>query len=398
MEAARRQGLGSQLDFATGFNILGQSMAHAYTPGLKVTARAVVKKQRRLPLPGETLVEKGHKVKGDDIVARTALPGNVQTVNVAGLLGVPPEDVPSLMMKKAGDSVAKDEVMALSKGLFGLFKSEVKSPVAGTVENVSSITGQVILREPPEPVQVDAYIEGAVSEVIPREGVVVETEASFVQGIFGVGGEVRGVIRMIVDKPDVVVTAAQIPDDCKGQVLVGGSLVRYDAIERAVKLGAKAIVVGGIEDATLRSFLGYDIGVAITGSEKKGLTIVATEGFGEMRMAQRTFELLQSLAGKMASVNGATQIRAGVIRPEVIVPADTKLGEIKQSTAEGGLALGMPVRIIRQPNFGRIGTVTSLPVELQTIETEAKARVLGVELEDGTKVLLPRANVEIIES
>jgi len=298
-------------------------MAHAYTPGLKVTARTLVRKQRRLPLPGETLVDKGHQVKGDDIVARTALPGNVQTVNVAGLLGVPPEDVPSLMSKKSGDAVAKDEVMALSKGFFGLFKSEVKAPVAGTVENVSSITGQVILREPPEPVQVDAYIQGTVSEVIPREGVVVETEASFVQGIFGVGGEVRGVIRMIVEQPDVVVTAALIPDDCKGQVLIGGSLVKYDAIERAVKLG-----VGGIEDATLRSFLGYDIGVAITGSEKKGLTVVATEGFGEMRMAQRTFELLKSLVGKMASVNGATQIRAGVIRPEVIVPAETNLGEI----------------------------------------------------------------------
>ena len=351
-------------------------MAHAYTPGLKVTGRTLVRKQRRLPLPGETLANKGQRVKGDDIVARTALPGNVQTVNVAGLLGVPPEDVPSLMMKKAGDAVAKDEVMALSKGFFGLFKSEVKAPVSGTVENVSSITGQVILREAPEPVQVDAYIEGLVSDVIPREGVVVETEASFVQGIFGVGGEVRGVVRVIVDRPDVVVTAAMIPSDCNGQVLIGGSLVKYDAIEKAVKLGVKAIVVGGIEDSTLRSFLGYDIGVAITGSEKKGLTVVATEGFGEMRMAQRTFDLLKSLAGRMASVNGATQIRAGVIRPEVIVPSDTNLGEIKQSTAEGGLALGMPVRIIRQPNFGKIGKVTSLPVELQTIETEAKARVL----------------------
>ena len=71
-------------------------MAHAYTPGLKVTARTLVKKQRRLPLPGETRVEQGQRVKGDDIVAHTALPGNVTTVNVGGLLGVPPEDVPSM--------------------------------------------------------------------------------------------------------------------------------------------------------------------------------------------------------------------------------------------------------------------------------------------------------------
>jgi hypothetical protein len=373
-------------------------MAHAYTPGLKVTARTVVRKQRRLPLPGETLAAKGQRVAGDDIVARTALPGTVQTVNVAGLLGVPPEDVPSLMSKKAGDPVAKDEVIALSKGFFGLFKSEVKAPVAGTIENVSSVTGQVILREPPEPVQVDAYVEGTVSEVILHEGVIVETEASLVQGIFGVGGEVRGTIKMIVKSPDTVVTAAEVPAECKGCVLVGGSLVRHDAIERALAMGAKAIVVGGIEDSTLRKFLGYDIGVAITGSEKKGLTIVATEGFGEMRMAQRTFDLLKSLEGRMASVNGATQIRAGVIRPEVIVPVRDAGNLAVQSKAEGGLALGMAVRIIRQPNFGRIGKVTELPVELQGIETEAKARVLEVELEDGKRVLLPRANVEIIES
>jgi len=373
-------------------------MAHAYTPGLKVTTRTLVRKQRRLPLPGETLAVKGQHVRGDDIVARTALPGNVTTVNVGGLLGVPPEDVPSLMIKQAGEPVRKDEVIALSKGFFGLFKSEVKSPVDGTIENVSSVTGQVIMREPPQPVQVDAYVEGVVSEVIPREGVVVETEASLVQGIFGVGGEVRGTLRTIVDSPDKVVTAADIPAECRGQILIGGSLVRYDAIEVAVARGAKAIVVGGIEDATLRKFLGYDIGVAITGSENKGLTVIATEGFGQMRMAQRTFDLLRSLEGKMASANGATQIRAGVIRPEVIVPApDGKKEEVRQSQVEGGLALGVLVRIIRQPHFGEIGRVTSLPVELQDIETEARCRVLEVELDGGQRVLLPRANVEIIE-
>lgn len=372
-------------------------MAHAYTPGLKVTPRTLVRKQRRLPLPGETIVKQGDKVKGDDIVARTALPGNVQTVNVGGLLGVPPEDIPGLMTKKVGDTVEKDEVIALSKGLFGLFKSEVKAPVAGTIENASSITGQVILREAPEPVQVDAYIEGVVSEVIPREGVVVETEASFVQGIFGVGGEVRGLLKTIVGSPGEVVMAKHITPECKDHVLVGGSLITSEAIEAALSARARAIVAGGIEDATLRKFLGYDIGVAITGSEKKGLTLVATEGFGEMRMAQKTFDLLKSLEGRMASVNGATQIRAGVIRPEVIVPHADRAAEQTLSQVEGGLALGVPVRIIRQPHFGAIGRVTGLPVELVSIETEAKARVLEVELESGERVTLPRANVEIIE-
>jgi hypothetical protein len=372
-------------------------MAHAYTPGLKVTSRTHIRKVRRLPLPGETLVEKGARVKGDDIVARTAVPGNVQTVNVAGLLGIPAEDVPHLMIKKVGDPVQKNEVIARSKGLFGLFKSEVRSPITGTVESISPVTGQVILREPPQPVQIDAYIDGIVDEVIPREGVVVANDVSLVQGIFGVGGETRGKLKRIAAAPDDIIRPDQIKTDCQGQILIAGSLITYEVIEQALRVGARAIVGGGIEDATLRKFLGYDIGVAITGSEKKGLTVIVTEGFGTMRMAKRTFDLLTSLEGKMASVNGATQIRAGVIRPEVIVPCDGAAGEIKPSQAEGGLALGMAVRIIRQPHFGKIGKVTALPVELQTIETEAKVRVLEVELETGERIILPRANVEIIE-
>jgi len=372
-------------------------MAHAYTPGLKVTSRTHIRKIRRLPLPGETLVEKGAQVKGDDIVARTAVPGNVQTVNVAGLLGIPPEDVPNLMIKKVGDPVKKDEVIARSKGLFGLFKSEVRSPVDGTVESISPVTGQVILREPPQPVQIDAYIDGIVDEIIPREGVVVANDVSLIQGIFGVGGETRGILKRIADAPDEIVPAEKIGPDCQNRILIAGSLITYEVIEKALQFGARAIVGGGIEDSTLRRFLGYDIGVAITGSEKKGLTIIVTEGFGTMRMAKRTFELLSTLEGKMASVNGATQIRAGVIRPEVIVPCTDSSGEAKPSQAEGGLALGMLVRIIRQPHFGKIGKVIALPVELQTIETEAKVRVLEVELENGEHIVLPRANVEIIE-
>ncbi len=372
-------------------------MAHAYTPGLKVTGRTLVRKQRRLPLPGETLVEKGQRVKGDDVVARTELPGNVTTVNVGGLLGVPPEDVPGMMTKAVGAAVAKDEVIALSKGFLGLFKTEVKSPVAGTVESISHVTGQVIMREAPEPVQVDAYIEGVVSEVLPREGVVVETMASLVQGIFGVGGEVRGVVHVVADSPETVLTADRITPDCRGKVVVGGSLIEYGAIEEGVRQGARALIGGGIEDSTLRKFLGYDIGVAITGHERKGLTVVATEGFGEMRMARKTFDLLKSLEGKVASVNGATQIRAGVIRPEVIVPLGDDKPETTQNAAEAGLSLGMLVRIIRQPHFGAIGKVVALPVELESIETEAKVRVLEVELEGGVRVRMPRANVEIIE-
>ena len=179
-------------------------------------------------------------------------------------------------------------------------------------------------------------------------------------------------------------------------MVVGGSLVTYEALIKAREIGVRGIVVGGVDDFDLRRFLGYDIGVAITGSEEIGLTLVITEGFGEIRMADRTFELLKSLDGRKASVNGATQIRAGVLRPEVIVPLE-EIEAKEERESEPRLEVGVRVRAIREPYFGRIGVVKSLPVELRQLETESKVRVVEVEFEDGTTAVLPRANVEIIE-
>ena len=68
-------------------------MAHAYTPGLRVTEQTLVRRERRLPLKGEVLVARGDTVSARTVVARTLLQGNVQTVNLASALGVYPREV-----------------------------------------------------------------------------------------------------------------------------------------------------------------------------------------------------------------------------------------------------------------------------------------------------------------
>jgi len=375
-------------------------MAHSYTPGLKVTAFTTIRRERKLPLPGDVLVKVGQRVAASDIVARTQLPGNVQAVNVANLLGVLPEDVEEFLTKPVGSAVDKGEVFAESKSFFGLFRSKGHAPVKGTIESVSKVTGQVLLREEPIPVEVDAYVDGTIVEVHPRSGVTVETRGTFIQGIFGVGGETAGELHVAVSGPQEPLEERAIDAACRGKVVVGGAYVTTAVLRKAIAQGVKAVVIGGFDDHDLRQLLGYDLGVAITGSEELGITLIVTEGFGSIPMASRTFDLLRSCEGRHVSVSGATQIRAGVQRPEIVAPAPEGAGtrEAAHDSVEGGMKPGDTVRVIRQPYFGRIGKVTALPPELMPLETEAKVRVLEVDFGNGSRTLLPRANVEMIES
>lgn len=375
-------------------------MAHAYTPGLKVSELTHIVKLRRLPLKGQVIASKGDQVKAETVVARTELPGNVQPLKAASILGVHQADLMDVMLKKEGGTVARDEIIATSRSFFGLFKSHCKSPCDGVIESISTVTGQVIIREPPIPVEVNAYIDGVITEVLPNEGVVVEAEGAFIQGIFGVGGETHGQLAIATDDPSRPLRAEDLKPEHRDRIVVGGSQVDIDSINQARQLGVLGLVVGGIDDADLRAFLGYDLGVAITGHENLGVTVIVTEGFGRMTMARRTFELFRKFDGRKVSINGATQIRAGVMRPEICIPVGPP-GREAGARAQGdskGMVLGSPIRVIRMPHFGALGEVVELPPELQKVESEARVRVLKVRFHDGNEAILPRANVEMIET
>ncbi len=375
-------------------------MGHIYTPGLKVAEYTRVSKRRILPLKGEVVVGVGDIVDPQDVVARTELPGNVDQINATNLLGGDPEDLRNFLIVDLGQPIKKGDIFAQNKGFFGtgLFKTSLRMPFDGAVESVSKITGNVILRAKPIPVEVTAYLAGEVTEVVPEEGVVVESNATFIQGIFGIGGERFGEIVIVTPEQKSDLTEDLIHEDHRGKVLVCSRKVTAKAFNKAIDVGAKGIVGGGIDDRDLRGILGMDIGVAITGSEDIYTSLIVTEGFGNIPMAESTFELFKKYEGFGASINGATQIRAGVIRPEIVIaqpkPPD---GFTEPVEATAGLDIGSVVRVIRVPYFGLLGEVIGLPPELCVLESGSKARVLEIRFADGREEIIPRANVETIE-
>ena len=376
-------------------------MATAYTPGLQVTDCMRYRARRVLPIAGDVLVAVGDRVGARDVVAKTELPGDATPINLANQLSLMPADVPECMLKQEGDRVEVGDVLARTKGIFGMFKAEYVSKVSGVIESVSHVTGQVIIRGESIPVEVRAFAAGEVVEVMPGEGVIVEADVSFVQGIFGIGGEAFGPIVMACQDHTQEFSADLIRDDMRGAIVIGGARMPGETIRRAIDVGVAAVISGGMDDSDLKDVLGYDLGVAVTGTERIGITVIITEGFGEIAMAQKTFALLASRAGAEAAVNGATQIRAGVLRPEIVIPVDAGTTDTSTHASTGThiasvLEPGTSVRIIRDPYFGVIGTVAGLPSEPMVLGSGSKARVLEVACESGEKLTVPRANVEII--
>lgn len=376
-------------------------MSQAYTPALAVLRRTKVRKLRELPISGQVLVSVGQRVEAKTPVLSAELPGELTVLRAPEIMGFEPEEVIKELLISKSSQVERGDLLCEIKTCFGLISSRLFSPVSGTVEFINETNGHIGVRACSLPLIVDAYVDGEVLEVEPGKRVIVEAVGALIQGIFGVGGERRGRLFVLDIPRDQVVgpeLIKSLSSKISSAVLVGGASFSLEALELAGELGVSAVVTGSIDAEVLAKYVGYEIGVSITGDEDVPCTLIVTEGFGNLPLSERVFELASELNARDASVNGATQVRAGAMRPEIIVPeTEEQVGlEIVDSEAPRSLEIGSQVRVVRVPYFGRLGTVTELPSEPQLIPSGARVRVLVLRLDNGELAVIPRANVEIV--
>jgi len=372
-------------------------MSKSYTPGLKILENTKIEKERVLPLKGELHVNVEEQVKSDTIVASTKIPGNVHMINIANELNIEAKQIHECMLLNENDDIEKKQIIARSKGVFGLFKTEVKSPIDGKIINISDVTGQVVISEKPLAINLDAYIPGVVSKVIDEEGIIVNSSGTFIQGIIGVGGESKGKLKVFDDPYINNINVIDINESLKDKIIVCGSYINYDIYKKASEMGVKGIVCGGFDYNDISKILGKPLGVAITGTEES-MNLIITEGFGNIEMAKRTFDIFKKNDGKLVSINGATQIRAGVLRPEIFIKSEKAYDNKSFNEDSLIISKGSVVRAIREPFFGKIGEVVSLPAELVSMKSETKVRVAKIKFSNDKEEIIPRANLEVILS
>ena len=87
------------------------------------------------------------------------------------------------------------------------------------------------------------------------------------------------------------------------------------------------------------------------------------------------------------------------MRPEIFIGLDKIISKDVSFDEESLIiSIGSKVRVIREPFFGQIGSVNSLPTKPSKMRTETMSRVAEIKFDNGRKELIPRSNLEVILS
>lgn len=408
---------------------------------------------RRLPEQAKILVQPGQRVQYQDIIGKLdSIPGRMIRCNVAFELGCEAEDIRQYMTKKRGEWISKGDPLVVTDNYFT--KRCCKSPISGHIVLVSKILGSIFIREslrsgdaeikqtflekiakpqsaseatrggadamdrgvlfsndvvasflassvekakqvmPQQTLAFRAHLNGVVRK-ISKDEVIIDGYGFRFRGIIGFGQEQNGILLPLKSE-DADLSAAELPEDLRDRIIIVRRGVTLQALRRLEQSGAVGLIAGSINQSVLREFSQQEPLQVMGHRMKLPFTIILMQGFGS-GMSEKHYRELASYAGKRAAIDGKTQLRAGMIRPEILIAneMDDPNDICEEVPAENrSLQPGDTVVIIRQPHFGKTGVVISLASELFAAVVGMKAALLTVKLESGEEITLPLQNCQ----
>lgn len=237
-----------------------------------------------------------------------------KTVNVAKMLNVKPKNMMPYIKKALNDFVYAGDFIAAKIIDLGDSKHPmfVTAPTTGTIKKIDKEKGTITIQYDREPYHRFAGVKGKVHSIEVGHAATISYDGSTLNGIIGFGKEAWGELKFIKKTENI--------QDCsQDQIVVIPAKIDLSFLKNAENQKVKGVVAASIDNEDLVAFVGEEIGVALTGNESIPFPLIITEGFGEFVMLADFAEFFQKQNGKFLYMNGHTQIRAGVIRPIMIV-------------------------------------------------------------------------------
>lgn len=270
----------------------------------------------------------------------------------------------------------------------------VLSPIYGRVESIRD--GVITIVPVRARTTLHAYLTGRVQRVIPQQKVVLQAFAHVITGVYGVGAESGGEI-LVAGGANEELAASSVTAEWRGKVVIAGRTASLEVLQAASEVGCAGIVVAHMSSDTLAAYVGSNSMPGITGEDELLMPVMLTERFSPAAMRLSSWQKFLSLQGRYASMSGRTHIRAGLVRPEVVVceadwPEELPTGE----GAPDVVQIGDQVRLIGSTYRDQVGRVADLPSKHQVIATGARVRVVKVALVEQV-VTVPLPNLLKLE-
>ena len=358
---------------------------------------------RRFATEGDIKARAGERVGPDQVLGKSDPSAAAVRVDLADRLDISPREASKHLLKPVGSTFGVGEAMARARR--GLRTAVVAAPVAGTLIDVDTETGVASL-VPTGAGELTAMVPGDIEFVDGRQSVMIRTVGARVLGIFGIGGQARGPLRIAVGGPGEELSVKAITGDMKGAVVVGGAVAGAAALAKLVEVGAAAIVTGGMLDREVATFMDWQgndrlapwrpqvgSGVLADGSPSR-LVMMVTEGFGRLPIAAPAWEAMGEANGRSAVVFATTRLSAPLSRPELILPNEGALDD-DATTSQAALVPGAAVRLVDQANLGRFGTVAADPRRDRAGDGQV-VDVVEIALGEGGSVTVPASAVEVL--
>ncbi len=352
-------------------------------PQTRVLSLTRIQRERILPMHGEINATIGSRVDPLDVIARSQGQGHLRPVPIARYMKLSDAALPKHLLKQPGDYVTAREIIASKPELMGSLRRIYRAPGTGRI--ASPCGAWMTLELGGGPLELKAVYRGAIANVMPPLGVVVEAMGSLAQGVWGAGGEGYGVLKKMVESADAILTEDKIDVGARGAILLAGAGITEQAFRRAAQEQAVGIILGSLAPA-LRPVVAT-----------LGVTVLVTEGFGERPMCKPIWELLVSHNGEETSLNYCGE-RTGAERPEVFIPAISTVGTPLDAQPAPPLVeqRGAALRVTGGPQAGAIGKLAASAPLPRPLESGISAWGADIELTEGKQVFVPWHNLELI--
>jgi len=348
-------------------------------PVTHILPLTLIRRTRLLPTPGRVLVNAGQKVAATDVIADARMNTQHMVLDIGRGLGMPADQVDQYVTRKVGEEVNETDVIA---GPVGVFPRTVRAPRSGRIVAIGG--GQVLLELGSAPFELIAGLSGTVTDLIPERGAVIETVGALVQGVWGNGKIDKGILTVVCHTPDEELSTSQLDVSMRGVVVLGGPCTSEEVLRTAADIPLRGLIIPSLS-ANLVSV-----------AAELALPILLLEGFGKIPIDRSAYQVLSTNDKREVVVNAVPRDRRGGRRPEVIIPLPSS-GQIPRPREADIFAPGQTVRMLRTPYAASTGTLVTIRPGKNAFQSGIHAPAAVVRLENGDQVMVPLANLEVIE-